>query len=67
MKTYCIVCKKNTQNKNSKNGRIILKSFCSECNNKKFRFISEKNGSGLLSSFEIKTPLNKISLLNVLF
>ena len=33
MKTYCIVCKKDTENKNpklfkTKNGRIILKSTC---------------------------------------
>ena len=72
MKTYCIVCKKDTENKNSKvfktkNGRIILKSTCSECNNKRSRFISKNKGSGLLSSLGIKTPLNKIPLLNVLF
>ena len=39
-KNYCIVCKKDTENKNpkvfkTKNGRLILKSTCSECNNKK--------------------------------
>ena len=39
MKTY-IVCKRDTENKNpkafkTKNGRIILKSTCLECNNKK--------------------------------
>ena len=37
MKTYCIVCKKDTENKNpkvfkTKNERIILKSICSVCN-----------------------------------
>ena len=46
-KTYCIVCKKDTENKNfkvfkTKNGRMVLKSICSECNNKKSRFISKK-------------------------
>ena len=40
MKTYCIVCKKDTENKNPKvfktiNGRVIFKSICSVCNNKK--------------------------------
>ena len=64
-KTYCIVCKKDTENKNpkvfkTKHGRIILKSICSECNNKKSRFISKKKRSGLLSSLGIRTPLNKI-------
>ena len=70
MKTYCIVCKKDTENKNpkvfkTKNGRLILKSTCSECNNKKSRFISKKEGSGLLSSLGIRTPLSKIPGLNV--
>ena len=39
MKTYCIVCKKDTENKTPKvfkmkNKRTILKSICSECNKK---------------------------------
>ena len=64
MKTYCIVCKKETENKNpkgfkTKNERLILKSICSVCNNKKSRFISKSEGSGLLSSLGIKTPLSK--------
>ena len=71
MKTYCIVCKKDTENKNpkvfkTKNERLILKSVCSVCNNKKSRFISKNEGSGLFSSLGIKTPLSKIPLLNVL-
>ena len=72
MKTYYIVCKKDTENKNSKvfktkNGRIILKSICLECNNKKSGFISKNKGSGLLSSLGIRTPLSRVPLLNVLF
>ena len=72
MKTYCIVCKKDTENKHpkvfrTKNGRIILKSICSVCNNKKSRFISKNKGSGLLSNLGIRTPLSEIPLLNVLF
>ena len=44
MKTYCIVCKKDTENKNPKffkmkNERLILKSICSVCNKTKSRFI----------------------------
>ena len=63
---------KKTENKNSKvfktkNGRFMLKSICSVCNNKKSRFISKNEGSGLLSSLGIKTPLSKVPLLNVLF
>ena len=72
MKTYCIVCKKDTENKNpkvfkTKNGRVIFKSICSVCNNKKSRFISKNKGSGLLSNLGIRTPLSEITLLNVLF
>ena len=72
MKTYSIVCKKDTENKNpkvlkTKNGRLVLKSTCSVCNNKKSRFVSKNKGSGLLSSLGIRTPLSKIPGLNILF
>ena len=72
MKIYCIVCKKVTENKNSKvfktkNGRMMLKSICSVCNNKKSSFISKNEGSGLLSSDGIRIPLSKIPALNILF
>ena len=71
MKTYCVVRKKDTENKNpkffkTKNERLILKSTYSECNNKKSRFISKNEESGLLSSL-LSTPLSQIPLLNVLF
>ena len=51
--TYFVVCKKHTESKNPKvfktiNGRIILRSTCSVCGNKKSRFISKNEGSGLL-------------------
>ena len=44
MKIYCIVCKKDTEKKDpkvfrTKNERLILKSTCSVCGNKKSRFI----------------------------
>ena len=72
MKTYCIVCKKDTENKNpkvfkTKNERLILKSICSVCNNKKSRFISKNEVSALLSSLGLRTPLSKIPGLNILF
>ena len=71
-KTYCIVCKKNTEDKNPKvfkrrNERLILKSVCSVCNNEKSRLASKNEGSGLLSSLDIRTPLSKVLLLNILF
>ena len=72
MKTYCMVCKKDTENKNpkvfkTKNERLILKSICSVCSNKKSRFISKNEGSGLLSSLGIRTHLSKIPVLNIIF
>ena len=64
-------CRKNTEGKNpkvvrTKKGRIMLLSKCEVCNSKKLKFAKEQEASGLLSSFGIKTPLNKIPLLSPL-
>ena len=69
--TYCIKCRKNTENLNSKifktkNGRLIMQSKCPDCGIKKSRFVKEQEAKGLLSNLGIKTPLSKIPLLNVL-
>ena len=69
MVTYCLVCKKNMENKDgkmikTKNGRLMLSSNCAVCGDKKSRFIKEKEAKELLSNLGIKTPLNKIPLLN---
>ena len=62
MKTYFLVCRKNTDNTNSqmtktKNGRLQLKSQCSVCENKKSRFAKEQEAKGILSSLGIRSPL----------
>ena len=72
MKTYCLKCKKDTDNIDpkmfkTKNNRLLMQSKCSVCNNKKSWFIKEQDVKGLLSNLGIKTPLSKIPLLNVLF
>ena len=72
MKTYCLKCRKNTENLNSKsfktkNGRLIMQSKCSDCRIKKSRFVKEQEAKGLLSNLGIKTPLSKIPLLNISF
>ena len=72
MKSYCLKCKKNTDNIDpkmfrTKNNRLLMQSKCSVCKNKKSRFIKEQEAKGLLSNLGIKTPLSKIPLLNVLF
>ena len=62
MKTYCIVCKKRTNNTNPETvkikGRLMMKSICPVCGNKKSRFISQ--GSGLLDSLGLNTPQNRM-------
>ena len=70
MKTYCLKCKKDTENIDpkifkTKNNRLIMQSKCSVCKNKKSRFVKEQEG--LLSNLGIRTPVSKIPLLNVLF
>ena len=72
METYCVKCKKNTKNLNSKifkkkNSRLIMQSKCANCGIKKSRFVKEQEAKGLLSNLGIKTPLSKIPLLNILF
>ena len=44
-----------------------MQSKCSDCGNKKSRFVKEQEGKGILSELGIKTPLSKSPLLNVLF
>ena len=72
METYCVKCKKDTENIDPKifktnNNRLIMQSKCSVCKNKKSRFVKEQDAKGLLSNLGIKAPLSKILLLNVLF
>ena len=63
---YCWKCKKNTESKNpkvtrTKNGRIMLLSKRAVGESKNSKFVKE--ASGLFSSLDTKTPLNKIALL----
>ena len=77
MKTYCVKCRKETENIDpkivrTKNNRLVKQSRCFVCGIKKTRFVSatllkEQEAKGLLSNLGIKTPLSKIPLLNILF
>ena len=72
MKTYCVECRKDTENIDpkmvkTKNNRIIMQSKCTICGIKKSRFVKQQEAKGLLSNLGIKTLLSKIPLLNVLF
>ena len=72
METYCVNCRKNTENLNSKTfktktGRLIMQSKSADSGIKKSRFLKEQEAKGLFSNLGIETPLSKIPLLNVLF
>ena len=71
MKTYCVKCRKDTENIDpkmfgKKNNRIVMQSKCSVCRIKNSRFVNEQEAKGLLSNLGIRTPLSKSPLLNVL-
>ena len=73
MKSYCLKCKKNTENVNPKvskrsNGRTMLLWNCAIWGGKKSRFIKNQEAKGLLNNLGIRTPLSKVSLLcDILF
>ena len=43
-----------------------MQSKCSDCGNKKSRFVKKQEVKGTLSELGIKTPLSKVPLLNIL-
>ena len=45
----------------------MIQPNCAIYGSKKSRFIKEQQAKGLLSNLGIKTPLNKVPLLNILF
>ena len=63
MNTYCLSCKNDTKNNDSKviktkNNRKMMLSRCSICNDKKSTFISE--GSGIFDSLIYNIRQNKM-------
>ena len=73
MKSFCLKCKKDTENinprvSNTTNGRRMILSKCAICGSKKSRFIKNQEAKGLLSNLGIKTPLSKVPILgDILF
>ena len=72
MNTYCIKCRKDTENIDpkivrTKSNRLVMQSKCSVCEIRKSRFLKEQEGKGLLINLGINTPLSKIPLLNAMF
>ena len=73
MKSYCLKCRKDTENINPKvsktsNGRTMVLSKCAMCGSKKSRFTKNQEAKGLLSNLGLRTPLSKVPILgNILF
>ena len=69
MKSYCLKCRKDTENINPKvsstsNGKAMILSKCAICGCKKSRFIKNQEAKGLLSDLGLRTPLSKVHLLD---
>ena len=73
MKSYCLKCKKSTENINPRvsktsNGRTMVLSKCAMFGSKKSRFIKNQEAKGPLSNLGIRTPLSKVPILgDILF
>ena len=73
MKTYCLKCKKDTENMHPKisstnNGKAMILSKCAICRSKKSRLIKNQEAKGLLSNLGIRAPLSKVPILgDILF
>ena len=69
MKSYCLKCRKDTENIDPKisstsNGKAMILSNCAICGSKKSRFIKNQEAKGLLSNLGIKPPLSKVLILD---
>ena len=73
MLSYFLKCRRNTESINPKiskttNGKAIILSTCAVCGSKKSKFIKQQETKGLLSNLGLRTPLNKIPVLeDILF
>ena len=68
MKSFCLKCKKDTENINPKvsntsNGRKTVLSKCAIWDDKKSRFFKDQEAKGLLSNLGIRIPLSKVPIL----
>ena len=73
MKSYCLKCKKDTENinprvSNTSNDRTTILSKCATCGIKKSRFIKDQEAKELLSNLGVRAPLSKVPILgDILF
>ena len=55
--TYCLACRKYTNNNNpkivrNKQNRLMIQSNCANCGSKKSRFIKEQQAMRIFNSFK---------------
>ena len=73
MKSYCLKCRKDTENINPKvsstsNGKAMILSKCAICGSKKSRFIKDQEVKGLFSNLGVRILLSKAPILgDILF
>ena len=63
MESYCLKCRKNTENINPRvsktsNNRTMVLSKCAICGSKKSKFIKNQEAKGLLSNLGVRKPLS---------
>ena len=72
MESYCLKGKKHTKNINpqvssTSNAKLMIISKCAICGSRKSKFIKKQDAKILLSHLGIKTPLNKIPVLVIIY
>ena len=73
MESYCLKCRKNTENINPRvsktsNGRTMMLSKCAICDSKKSRFTKYQEVEGLLNNLGVRATLSKVPILgDILF
>ena len=70
--TYYLACRKYNKNNNpeivrNRQNRLMIQSSCANYGIRNSRFIKELQAMVILSNLGIKTPLSKVSLLNIFF
>ena len=68
MKSYCLMCRKDTENINpivssTSNGKAMILTKCAICGGKKLRFIKNQEAKGLIRNLGVRTPLSKTPIL----
>ena len=69
MKSYCLKCRKNTENINPRvsktsNNRTMVLSKCAICGSKNSTFVENQEAKGLLSNLGVRTPLSEVPILS---